>query len=106
MLLPNFECVHVCGCDLCGSGPLCFVRPMMCSLKQHISGVPAPVGKEWCFEFSVGVDCSDPEPHCIWLVILRNAGVWHSHAPNVFETGTIHWDLKMVRNHIQYNVCI
>ncbi|XP_016110485.1 rho GTPase-activating protein 23-like isoform X2 [Sinocyclocheilus grahami] len=72
---------------------------MMCSVKRHLSRVPAPVGKEWCFEFSVGVDCSDPEPRCIWLVILRNAGAQPCHTPEDSGTGTMHWELKMAKYH-------
>ncbi|KAK6473125.1 hypothetical protein HHUSO_G27807 [Huso huso] len=36
--------------------------------------VPAPPagGTRWSFESPVGVDCSDPEPRCIWLAILRS----------------------------------
>ncbi|KAL1264190.1 hypothetical protein QQF64_004545, partial [Cirrhinus molitorella] len=72
---------------------------MMFSVKRHTSRVPAPVGKEWCFQFSVGVDCIDPEPRCIWLVILRNAGARPCSTPKVPGTGTIHWDLKMAKRH-------
>ncbi|XP_047183481.1 rho GTPase-activating protein 23-like isoform X3 [Scophthalmus maximus] len=32
---------------------------------------PAPSGHEWRFQCSVGVDCSDVEPRCIWLAVLR-----------------------------------
>ncbi|KAI1896425.1 hypothetical protein AGOR_G00094640 [Albula goreensis] len=34
-------------------------------------GVSAPVGRDWSFESAVGVDCSAPEPRCIWLAVLR-----------------------------------
>ena len=38
----------------------------------RLSGVaPAPSGHEWRFQCSVGVDCSDVEPRCIWLAVLR-----------------------------------
>lgn len=38
----------------------------------RVSGVaPAPSGHEWRFQCSVGVDCSDAEPRCIWLAVLR-----------------------------------
>uniref|UniRef100_A0AAQ4Q0U8 Rho GTPase activating protein 23b n=1 Tax=Gasterosteus aculeatus aculeatus TaxID=481459 RepID=A0AAQ4Q0U8_GASAC len=33
---------------------------------------PAPSGQEWRFQCSVGVDCSDAEPRCIWLAVLRS----------------------------------
>nr|XP_057917526.1 rho GTPase-activating protein 21-like isoform X2 [Doryrhamphus excisus] len=44
-----------------------------CSGAMHrVSGVaPAPSGQKWCFQCSVGVDCSDAEPRCIWLAALR-----------------------------------
>lgn len=32
----------------------------------------APSGYEWHFQCSVGVDCSDAEPRCIWLAVLRS----------------------------------
>lgn len=32
----------------------------------------ARTGKGWRFERAVGVDCSLPEPRCIWLTSLRN----------------------------------
>nr|XP_008111634.2 PREDICTED: LOW QUALITY PROTEIN: rho GTPase-activating protein 23 [Anolis carolinensis] len=35
----------------------------------------ARTGKGWCFERAVGVDCSLPEPRCIWLTSLRNDNV-------------------------------
>ncbi|XP_046895014.1 rho GTPase-activating protein 23-like isoform X3 [Hypomesus transpacificus] len=34
---------------------------------------PAPARSEWCFQNAVGVDCSSPEPRCIWLAVLRGA---------------------------------
>lgn len=35
-------------------------------------------GKGWRFERAVGVDCSSPEPRCIWLSSLRR----HAAAPD------------------------
>ncbi|XP_041634479.1 rho GTPase-activating protein 23 isoform X9 [Cheilinus undulatus] len=32
---------------------------------------PAPAGSDWSFQNPVGVDCSAPEPRCIWLAVLR-----------------------------------
>ncbi|KAM3863613.1 rho GTPase-activating protein 23 [Diretmus argenteus] len=34
---------------------------------------PAPAVSDWCFQNPVGVDCSSPEPRCIWLAVLRGA---------------------------------
>lgn len=37
-----------------------------------VSGsTPTPLGHEWKFYCSVGVDCSDAEPRCIWMAVLR-----------------------------------
>ncbi|XP_062331105.1 rho GTPase-activating protein 23-like isoform X4 [Osmerus eperlanus] len=46
--------------------------------------VPAPPGWNWCFPCSVGVDCSDPEPRCIWLAVLQRVSqdnTPHSYPP-------------------------
>ncbi|XP_026118505.1 rho GTPase-activating protein 23-like isoform X2 [Carassius auratus] len=32
---------------------------------------PRVGGKEWCFQDVVGVDCSSPEPRCIWVAVLH-----------------------------------
>ncbi|CAG13993.1 unnamed protein product, partial [Tetraodon nigroviridis] len=34
-------------------------------------GAPTASGQEWKFYCSVGVDCSDAEPRCIWMAVLR-----------------------------------
>ncbi|KAG5262999.1 hypothetical protein AALO_G00281320 [Alosa alosa] len=47
----------------------------MWARRRSTSGVPAPPGLHWCFEFPVGVDCSGPEPRCIWLAVLRSGRV-------------------------------
>lgn len=67
-------------------------------MKHSVSGVPAPAGKEWCFEFPVGVDCSDPEPRCIWLAALRNLNVQHSHV-RFTRRNMLHWYLHRVSYH-------
>jgi len=38
--------------------------------------VPAPAAAptDWSFQNAVGVDCSAPEPRCIWLAVLRGIG--------------------------------
>lgn len=37
-----------------------------------VSGTtPTPSGHEWKCYCSVGVDCSEAEPRCIWMVVLR-----------------------------------
>ncbi|XP_041829751.1 rho GTPase-activating protein 23-like isoform X4 [Melanotaenia boesemani] len=45
------------------------------------SVAPAPSGHEWCFQCSVGVDCCDAEPRCIWLAVLRAASPHASPRP-------------------------
>ncbi|KAM4717662.1 rho GTPase-activating protein 23 isoform 6-T6 [Anableps anableps] len=32
---------------------------------------PAPAGSDWSFQNPVGVDCSSPEPRCIWVAVLH-----------------------------------
>ncbi|XP_061906109.1 rho GTPase-activating protein 23 isoform X1 [Entelurus aequoreus] len=32
---------------------------------------PSSAGSDWSFQNPVGVDCSSPEPRCIWLAVLR-----------------------------------
>ncbi|KAM9784648.1 rho GTPase-activating protein 23-like isoform 2-T2 [Syngnathus typhle] len=32
---------------------------------------PVPAGSDWSFQNPVGVDCSSPEPRCIWVAVLR-----------------------------------
>ncbi|XP_058510712.1 rho GTPase-activating protein 23 isoform X4 [Solea solea] len=34
---------------------------------------PAPTGSDWSFQNPVGVDCSSPEPRCIWVAVLRGS---------------------------------
>ncbi|XP_041813771.1 rho GTPase-activating protein 23 isoform X2 [Chelmon rostratus] len=46
---------------------------------------PAPAGSDWSFQNPVGVDCSSPEPRCIWLAVLR--GATGSVSPPAMPTG-------------------
>ncbi|XP_047427635.1 rho GTPase-activating protein 23 isoform X4 [Mugil cephalus] len=49
---------------------------------------PAPAGPDWSFQNPVGVDCSSPEPRCIWLAVLRGtAGPLSPPAPHGMPTG-------------------
>lgn len=32
---------------------------------------PSPAGSDWSFQNPVGVDCSSPEPRCIWVAVLH-----------------------------------
>ncbi|KAL0992731.1 hypothetical protein UPYG_G00097600 [Umbra pygmaea] len=44
--------------------------PMPAAMPSH----PAlTAGSGWCFQNPIGVDCSAPEPRCIWLAVLRGA---------------------------------
>ncbi|XP_077589879.1 LOW QUALITY PROTEIN: rho GTPase-activating protein 23 [Stigmatopora nigra] len=38
---------------------------------------PVPPGSDWSFQNPVGVDCSSPEPRCIWVAVLRGVVVGH-----------------------------
>ncbi|KAM9745468.1 rho GTPase-activating protein 23 isoform 2-T2 [Menidia menidia] len=50
---------------------------------------PAPAGSDWSFQNPVGVDCSSPEPRCIWLAVLRGtAGPLPPSAPPVTPAGS------------------
>lgn len=81
-----------------GSGArLPMVRLIMCSVKHYTSRVPAPSGKEWCFKVSVGVDCSHPEPRCIWLAILRSADD-QPHLARLKRINRMLWNLTRVRD--------
>ncbi|XP_023205323.1 rho GTPase-activating protein 23 isoform X3 [Xiphophorus maculatus] len=33
----------------------------------------SPAGSDWSFQNPVGVDCSSPEPRCIWVAVLHGA---------------------------------
>ncbi|KAM8723418.1 rho GTPase-activating protein 23 isoform 2-T2 [Acanthopagrus schlegelii] len=49
---------------------------------------PAPAGSDWSFQNPVGVDCSSPEPRCIWLAVLRgNTGSVSSPTPTSMPIG-------------------
>ncbi|XP_067275384.1 rho GTPase-activating protein 23 isoform X4 [Pseudorasbora parva] len=43
-------------------GQVPLVMPAVC---------PRVEGMEWCFQDAVGVDCSSPEPRCIWVAVLH-----------------------------------
>ncbi|KAM4525820.1 rho GTPase-activating protein 23-like isoform 6-T6 [Fundulus diaphanus] len=40
-------------------------------MLRRSSFAPAPSGHKWQFHCSIGVDCSNAEPQCIWLAVLR-----------------------------------
>ncbi|XDV12792.1 hypothetical protein PO909_001369 [Leuciscus waleckii] len=44
------------------AGQVPLVMPAVC---PHVEGM------EWCFRDAVGVDCSSPEPRCIWVAVLH-----------------------------------
>lgn len=70
----------------------------MWAMRRSVSAVPAPAGKEWCFEFPVGVDCSDPEPRCIWLAALRNLNVQKLKChERLTRRNMLYWHLHRVR---------
>ncbi|KAK1878024.1 Eukaryotic translation initiation factor 3 subunit F, partial [Dissostichus eleginoides] len=63
-------------------------------LRERRASMPAamlpcavPAGSDWSFQNPVGVDCSSPEPRCIWLAVLRRAT--GSEPPPAMPTGPI-----------------
>lgn len=50
-------------------------------------------GKEWCFQDAVGVDCSSPEPRCIWVAVL------HGETPQI-NVSNLHADTSESTNGI------
>ncbi|XP_029294572.1 rho GTPase-activating protein 23 isoform X3 [Cottoperca gobio] len=48
------------------------LRKLHASMPAAMLPCPAPVGSDWSFQNPVGVDCSSPEPRCIWLAVLRS----------------------------------
>lgn len=57
------------------------------SMPAAMLPCPAPAGADWSFQNPVGVDCSSPEPRCIWLAVLR--GAVGSVAPSMAPTRSI-----------------
>ncbi|XP_065123383.1 rho GTPase-activating protein 23 isoform X3 [Paramisgurnus dabryanus] len=49
-------------CDVMSAAQVPLAMPAVC---------PSVGGKEWCFQDAVGVDCSSPEPRCIWVAVLH-----------------------------------
>ncbi|XP_077475817.1 rho GTPase-activating protein 23 isoform X4 [Stigmatopora argus] len=64
--------------------PMRSVRNAHVSEHRHPDPMPAamlpcpvPAGSDWSFQNPVGVDCSSPEPRCIWVAVLRGVVVGH-----------------------------
>ncbi|XP_038560997.1 rho GTPase-activating protein 23 isoform X3 [Micropterus salmoides] len=49
------------------------LRKLHAPMPAAMLPCPAPAGSDWSFQNPVGVDCSSPEPRCIWLAVLRGA---------------------------------
>lgn len=49
------------------------LRKLHAPMPAAMLPCPAPAGSDWSFQNPVGVDCSSPEPRCIWLAVLRSA---------------------------------
>ncbi|XP_056153047.1 LOW QUALITY PROTEIN: rho GTPase-activating protein 23-like [Lampris incognitus] len=60
---------------------------------------PAPSGHEWHFQCSVGVDCSDAEPRCIWLAVLRGVSPRASPLPTPIASPRRRCSRRLVRRH-------
>ncbi|XP_008327681.1 rho GTPase-activating protein 23 isoform X5 [Cynoglossus semilaevis] len=49
------------------------LRKLCAPMPAAMVRCPTPVGSNWSFQNPVGVDCSSPEPRCIWVAVLRGA---------------------------------
>ncbi|XP_063760665.1 rho GTPase-activating protein 23 isoform X4 [Eleginops maclovinus] len=49
------------------------LRKLHSSMPAAMLPCSVPAGSDWSFQNPVGVDCSSPEPRCIWLAVLRSA---------------------------------
>ncbi|KAM3923728.1 rho GTPase-activating protein 23 isoform 1-T1 [Leptodactylus fuscus] len=58
-------------------------------MQRSMSG---PQGPNWCWEKVVGVDCSSPEPCCIWLASSRNGERKSATLPT--RTRGSHWGMQ------------
>ncbi|XP_034045436.1 rho GTPase-activating protein 23 isoform X3 [Thalassophryne amazonica] len=47
------------------------LRELHAPMPAAMLPCPRPAGSSWSFQNPVGVDCSSPEPRCIWLAVLR-----------------------------------
>ncbi|XP_051272687.1 rho GTPase-activating protein 23 isoform X4 [Dicentrarchus labrax] len=66
----------------------------------RVSGVaPAPSGHEWRFQCSVGVDCSDAEPRCIWLAVLRGVSPRASPRPTPIASPRKRGSRRVIQRH-------
>ncbi|XP_069024626.1 rho GTPase-activating protein 23-like isoform X2 [Embiotoca jacksoni] len=66
----------------------------------RVSGVaPAPSGHEWRFQCSVGVDCSDAEPRCIWLAVLRGVSPHTSPRPTPIASPRRRGSRRVIQRH-------
>lgn len=65
-----------------------------------VSGAaPAPSGHEWRFHCSVGVDCSDAEPRCIWLAVLRGISPRASPRPTPITSPRRRGSRRLIQRH-------
>lgn len=55
---------------------------------------PQPAAsRDWSFQNPVGVDCSSPEPRCIWVAVLR--GTTSPTVPPVMPSGHISYQPRV-----------
>lgn len=65
-----------------------------------VSGAaPAPSGHEWRFHCSVGVDCRDAEPRCIWLAVLRGISPHASPRPTPITSPRRRGSRRLIHRH-------
>ncbi|KAJ4941028.1 hypothetical protein JOQ06_027315, partial [Pogonophryne albipinna] len=60
---------------------------------------PAPPGQQWRFQCSVGVDCSDAEPRCIWLAVLRVVSPHTSPRPTPIASPRRRGSRRLIQRH-------
>ncbi|XP_013882613.1 rho GTPase-activating protein 23 isoform X3 [Austrofundulus limnaeus] len=65
-----------------------------------VSGLaPAPSGHEWQFQCSVGVDCINAEPCCIWLAVLRGVSPCTSPRPTPLSSPRRRGSRRLIHRH-------
>ncbi|XP_017293390.1 rho GTPase-activating protein 23-like isoform X4 [Kryptolebias marmoratus] len=60
---------------------------------------PAPSGHEWQFQCSVGVDCINAEPCCIWVAVLRGISPCTSPRPTPISSPRICGSRRLIHRH-------
>ncbi|XP_047656653.1 rho GTPase-activating protein 23 isoform X4 [Tachysurus fulvidraco] len=56
-------------------------------IMPAVAACPRPSAREWSFWDVVGVDCSAPEPRCIWVAVFRD-NLLITHTPSIESAPT------------------